>query len=113
MNTLPFAPPSARFSDGLVYRFRLRPVALGTHSARRVVVGRPELTFDCVFYPPASGDGVDGPGQHGVCTTPEGATVAFRVDDEQGGSRHGVRVFAGPRWDPFILDAPAALKTVA
>src|SRR4051812_47081741 len=26
MNTLPFAQPSARFSDGLTYRFRLRPV---------------------------------------------------------------------------------------
>ena len=26
---------------------------------------------------------------------------------------HGVRVFAGVRWDPFILDAPAALKTIA
>ena len=24
-----------------------------------------------------------------------------------------MRVFAGARWDPFILDAPAALKTVA
>jgi Domain of unknown function (DUF4331) len=30
MNTLPFAPPSARFSDGLIYRFRLRPVAADT-----------------------------------------------------------------------------------
>ena len=26
MNTLPFAPPSALLSDGLVYRFRLRPL---------------------------------------------------------------------------------------
>ena len=26
MNTLPFAQPSALFSDGLVYRFRLRPL---------------------------------------------------------------------------------------
>ena len=37
----------------------------------------------------------------------------FEVNDEQGGSGHGVRVFAGPRWDPFIMDAPAALKTIA
>ena len=35
------------------------------------------------------------------------------MNDEQGGSAHGVRVFAGPRWDPFIMDAPAALKTIA
>ena len=24
-----------------------------------------------------------------------------------------MRVFAGPRWDPFIMDAPAALRTIA
>ena len=40
-------------------------------------------------------------------------TVAFSVGDEQGGKGAGVRVFAGPRWDPFILDAPAALRTIA
>ena len=44
---------------------------------------------------------------------PAGETVAFRVGDAQGGSGHGVRVFAGVRWDPFIMDAPAALKTIA
>ena len=60
---------------------------------------------------PADGDGAQG--QEGVCTTPAGDTVAFRVGDEQGGSGQGVRVFAGPRWDPFIMDAPAALKTIA
>ena len=26
---------------------------------------------------------------------------------------HGVRAFAGLRWDPFIMDAPATLKTIA
>ena len=31
-NTLPFAPPSALFSDGLVYRFRLRPLTPGAAS---------------------------------------------------------------------------------
>ena len=35
------------------------------------------------------------------------------MNDEHGGAAHGVRVFAGPRWDPFIMDAPAALKTIA
>ena len=35
------------------------------------------------------------------------------MNDAEGGSGHGVRVFAGPRWDPFIMDAPAALKTIA
>ena len=30
-----------------------------------------------------------------------------------GGDASGVRVFAGPRWDPFIMDAPAMLRTIA
>ena len=51
--------------------------------------------------------------QDGTCTTPTGDTVSFRLNDESGGSAHGVRVFAGPRWDPFMMDAPAALKTIA
>ena len=51
--------------------------------------------------------------QDGTCTTPAGDTVSFRVNDERGEPAHGVRVFAGPRWDPFIMDAPAALQTIA
>ena len=35
------------------------------------------------------------------------------MNDEHGGQARGVRVFAGPRWDPFIMDAPAMLKTIA
>src|SRR5881398_928924 len=111
-NTLPFAPPSALFSDGLVYRFRLRPLTAGGPSDPiPFAVAEEEFVFDCVFSDPAAGDGARG--QEGVCTTPAGDTVTFRVNDEQGGSGHGVRVFAGPRWDPFIMDAPAALKTIA
>ena len=43
MNTLPFAQPSDRFSDGLVYRFRLRPLTRrrGTIGAVR---GRPRTS---------------------------------------------------------------------
>src|SRR5215210_1617786 len=111
-NTLPFAQPSALFSDGLVYRFRLRPLAAGAPSdPAPFPVAEEELVFDCMFSDPAAGDGARG--QEGVCTTPAGDTVTFRVNDEQGGSGHGVRVFAGTRWDPFIMDAPAALKTIA
>ena len=114
MNTLPFAQPSARFSDGLIYRFRLRPVAAPARDdPAPFAVGAEEFTFDCVFSPPLNGDGARGPNQDGTCTTAAGETLAFRVEDEQGGSAHGVRVFAGPRWDPFIMDAPAALKTIA
>jgi Domain of unknown function (DUF4331) len=114
LNTLPFAQPSARFSDGLVYRFRVRPVTARVRDDPGLfAVGAKEFAFDCVFTAPVSGNDAGGPKQEGACTTPTGETFSFRVDDEQGGSAHGVRVFAGPRWDPFIMDAPAALKTIA
>ena len=61
MNTLPFAPPSARFSDGVVYRFRLRPVAAGARRPAPFAVGAEEFTFDCVFSPPVNGAGAWGP----------------------------------------------------
>ena len=112
MNTLPFAPPSALLSDGLVYRFRLRPLtARAATDPTPFSAGEKEFTFDCVFSDPSAGNG--GQGQEGTLTTPAGDVVNFRVNDEEGGSGHGVRVFAGPRWDPFIMDAPAALKTIA
>jgi len=112
LNTLPFAKPSDLLSDGLVYRFRLRPLAAGA-STNLVPfdVGEEEFVFDCVFSPPA--DGGQSAEQEGTCTTPAGETVSFRVNDVNGDSGQGMRVFAGPRWDPFIMDAPAALKTIA
>src|SRR4051795_4247334 len=82
MNTLPFAHPSPRFSDGLVYRFRLRPVtAAAGGDAGLFGVGTDEFVFDCVFSAPASGSGVGGFEQDGAATTPTGETVSFRVDD--------------------------------
>ena len=114
LNTLPFAPPSAVFSDGLIYRFRLRPLtASDQQDGAPFTAGREEIVIDCLFSPPMGGHGASGPGQEGTCTTPTGETVSIRVNDEHGGQAHGVRVFAGPRWDPFIMDAPAVLKTIA
>ena len=40
-NTLPFAQPSAPFSDGLVYRFRLRPLGSINAPYSVVVFGDP------------------------------------------------------------------------
>ena len=114
LNTMPFAPPSAVFSDGLIYRFRLRPL---TVNAREDPVpfaaDGEEIVIDCVFSAPVDGHGADGQVQDGTCWLPAGETVRARVNDESGGQARGVRVFAGPRWDPFIMDAPAALKTIA
>jgi hypothetical protein len=114
LNTLPFAPPDARFSDGLIYRFRLRPITADDNAGRApFAVAGDELTVDCVFSAPLGGDGAVASWQEGTCVTPARETVSFPVDDEEGGTGHGVRIFAGPRWDPFIMDAPAALKTIA
>jgi hypothetical protein len=114
MNTLPFAKPSAALSEGLIYRFRLRPLApRGSGDGAPFAAGEDEVVLDCVFAVHVHTDGPWGFEQEGTCTTPGGETVAFRVNNPAGGEGHGVRVFAGARWDPFIMDAPAALKTIA
>jgi Domain of unknown function (DUF4331) len=111
MNTLPFAKRSDPLSEGLVYRFRLRPLtATAPGEPAPFAAGTEEFVVDTVFSAPTGTDPFE---QEGTCITPAGESVPFRVNDERGGSGHGVRVFAGARWDPFILDAPAALKTVA
>jgi Domain of unknown function (DUF4331) len=114
MNTLPFAQPSDTLSEGLIYRVRLRPLTpSGMSDAAPFIADSREFVFDCVFSPPTAPDAGTGVVQEGFCTTPTGDTVPFRVNDEHNESAHGVRVFAGPRWDPFMMDAPAALKTIA
>ena len=109
MNTLPFASAAGRFSEGLVYRFRLRPAGVDLAERRVRASGRPEWIIDCVF------DTEDRTGkQFGFCTNPEGEVTRFAVDDRTTeDATTGVRVFAGPRWDPFIMDAPAGLRTIA
>src|SRR4051794_19367295 len=114
LNTLPFAKPFDLLSDGLIYRLRLRPLNRREPGAPAPFAPRDEeFLFDCVFSPPTSDNGPQRAEQEGTCTTPAGEAVSFRVNDSEGGSGHGVRVFAGPRWDPFIMDAPAALTTIA
>ncbi len=114
MNTVPFAQPSELCSDALIYRFRLRPLALAAQgNPVPFTVGAEEFSFDVVFSPPVNGNDGRGPVQEGACTTPAGETVTFRVNDEQGNPACGVRLFAGARWDPFIMDAAAVLKTIS
>ena len=108
LNTLPFASPHAQLSDGLVYRFRLRPLVPREPLQYRAPFGvaDEEFVFDCAFSEPSAS------GQEGSCSTPSGDVVTFEVGDENGGEGAGLRMFAGPRWDPFFFDAPAALKTI-
>ena len=115
MNTLPFAQPTDLFSDGLIYRFRVRTLNPSAPSGYRAPfdVGGGETVVDCVFSDPTAELNAGSPNQVGTCTTSAGASVTYRVGDAEGGSVPGLRVFAGVRWDPFIMDAPAALKTIA
>src|SRR4051812_11889294 len=112
VNTLPFAPATARFSDALIYRFRLRELRRNDPGAPAPFrpVSDDDLVIDCVFSTPEPEDGGD---QRCTCTLPDGATVSVAIDDDRGATTNGARVFAGPRWDPFILDAPALLGTIA
>src|SRR3954469_5444113 len=68
MNTLPFAGPSARFSEGLMYRFRVRPADVripGNGTGPVVVDDSREWVLDCLFDRP----GDDGT-QVGRCAAP-------------------------------------------
>ncbi len=111
LNTLPFAQPTARFSDALIYRFRLRKLTLNGGGAQAPFSpADDEFVIDCVFSAP---DPAEGGEQNCTCTLPGGDTVTVQVNDDRGSATGGTRLFAGPRWDPFILDAPAMLKTIA
>lgn len=108
MNTLPFAPVDGRFSDGLIYRFRLRPVDLNPAERRVGVAVSPEWVLDCVFD-----DRAGAGAQIGRLALPDGGVSSFETLGHSMDDGSGVRVFAGPRWDPFIMDAPAGLRTIA
>jgi hypothetical protein len=118
LNTLPMAKPSDLFSAGLLYRFRMRPLSSPSVDDGWVFVpGDEEVVLDCVFDVPEHvtnpATGAPDHEQRGSCVTLGGETVAFRVNDDEGGTARGMRVFAGVRWDPFIMDARAALATIA
>src|SRR3954467_8033768 len=74
MNTLPFAQPNDLFSDGLLYRFRLRPLTPGGQDANRApfVAGKEELVIDCSFSDPTVGGDPQSPVQQGTCTLSAG-----------------------------------------
>ncbi|HEY9289809.1 MAG TPA: DUF4331 family protein [Microlunatus sp.] len=119
LNTLPMAKPFALFSAGLLYRFRLRSLTrpATNPSGWGLVPSDEELVLDCVFdapeHVPDQVAGTSDHQQHGSCVTPRGEEISFRVNDAAGGAGRGMRVFAGVRWDPFIMDARAALTTIA
>ena len=113
MNTLPFAQPSDALSDGLRLPLPAAPADRSAPTAMRCRSPPAPRSSSSTASSPRRTGRATAREQEGTCTTPAGETVPFRVNDEQGGEGHGVRVFAGPRWDPFIMDARAALTTIA
>ena len=111
MNVFPSAGPSAFFSDAVIHRFRIRSAAVAT-TGRGFTVGADELTFDMTFEVPVKDDSSGQLVQLGRCIAPNGESVSFRVNDEKGGGREGLRVFAGHRSDPFFMDIPMFVQTV-
>src|SRR5260370_1568419 len=112
MNVFPYAGPSAVFADAVIFRLRVCSVCIAPNR-RAFAVGADEFTFDCTFDVPVSPDSGGQPVQEGRCRMPNGETVLFRVNDENGGKGEGLHVFAGQRSDPFFLDGPMAAQTLA
>jgi hypothetical protein len=105
MNVFPYAGPSALFPDAVTYRLRVRSVSIAP-DRRAFAVAPGESIIDCTFTGAHAA-------QDGRCTLPNGDVVAFRVNDANGGTGKGLRVFAGQRSDPFFINGPMAEKTIA
>jgi hypothetical protein len=114
MTVFPNAAPGALFSDAASYRFRIRSVTIPANGrGPRFEVGGDEYDITCTFAAPVTTDDAGNPVQVGACTLPNGATVSFRVNDEEGGEATGARVFAGLGMDPLFNDSTGYVETVA
>ena len=114
MNTLPFAKSSDTLSDGLIYRFRLRP--LTAEPAGAIAPRSPSAGASSCSTASSPSRSTPAPAVRWNRTGPARPRRRHRLVPGERRARwpaHGVRVFAGPRWDPFMMDAPAALKTIA
>jgi len=101
----PKAGEDAVFSNAIDYSIVVRRVTVaGVGSAAKFQPTEGEIRFTFRFQVlerDAAGKVI----QRGACTLPDGRKVSLRVNDEQGAStpERDVRVFAGPRSDPFYL----------
>ena len=110
LDVFPAAAPTALFSDALTYRFRVRPV---TPADRAFTVSEAEYTLDFTFAAPGEAPGSEDPVQTGTCTLPGGEQILFQVGHEKPTETDGIRVFAGPRLDPFFIDLRGVLASDA
>jgi hypothetical protein len=112
LNVFPTAAPSVLFSDAVTYRFRVRPVTSANAAATPAfAVGEEEYAFDFTFAAPVQGEGSGTLVQAGTCVTPGGEEISFQVGDEKPAEAPGLRIFAGPRLDPFFIDVLAHFAT--
>jgi hypothetical protein len=112
LNTFPAAAPTALFSDAISYRFRVRPVTSRRAGATPAFEpGEDERAFTFTFAAPYQGDGSDAGVQAGTCSTPGGEEISFQVGDEKPTEADRLRIFAGPRLDPFFVNFTANQAT--
>ncbi len=100
LNSYPFLPAAGHFSDRLVYSFLLRPLAIsgrGKDAAFRS--DGDDYRIDCTFITPH-----DSINYYVNCTAPNGEIIRGRVDQEEGIEAAGIRLFAGRRSDPFLIN---------
>lgn len=107
MDVHPFARSGSKFSEEVIYNFRLRSVDQVGSGGKVEVVLRDgdEHRISCRF----SGDP-----QVMTCHAGSGVVTEVQVDDLGGGSSpDDLRAFAGLRSDPFFMDIPGYLETIA
>jgi hypothetical protein len=100
------AGTSALFTDAANYAIVMRRVSVaGLGDAAKFQAGDREIRFNFRFDRLEAQPGDAKPVQRGTCTFPDGRTLRFVVNDEQGAlTPDGMfRVFAGLRSDPFYL----------
>ncbi|SNX66303.1 uncharacterized protein DUF4331 [Streptomyces sp. TLI_55] len=112
LDVFPAAAPTALFSDAITYRFRVRPVAPAADRAA-FTFGDTEYGLDFTFATPGRLPGGDDPLQIGTCTTSTGEEVLFLVGGDKPTEAEGLRIFAGPRLDPFFIDLAGVLAADA
>lgn len=106
MDLHPFATKGSKFAEGVVYNFRLREVETVGAEGKIDVKLRPkdEHEISCRFA---------GDPQVMTCNAGSGIETQVSVDDTSGGPSEDLRVFAGLRSDPFFMDIPGYLETIA
>ena len=105
-NVFPTCGVGAIFSNAITHSIVVRRAKVaGLADSTKFETIDPEIRFSVRFDTLQRGAPNQRPMQRGTCTMPDGQTLGFVVNDENGASTpDGIfRVFAGLRSDPFIL----------